>query len=160
MSKKLIKTNVLRILDKSDIEYKDFQYPVGKEHVDGVSAAILVGKRPDEVYKTLVTQGNSKEYYIFVIPVAENLNMKKAAKACGEKSIEMINFKDLNKITGYIRGGCSPIGMKKLYKTYIDQSIRNLDRVTVSAGKIGYQVELNIEDLIKIVNAEVSDLLL
>ena len=104
MSKKTVKTNAMRILDTEKIDHKELSYPVSKDHVDGVSAAQALGKDPRTVYKTLVTQAGSRSYYVFVIPVAENLNLKKAARACGEKNIEMIHVKDINKVTGYIRG--------------------------------------------------------
>ncbi|CAK7013409.1 MAG: Cys-tRNA(Pro)/Cys-tRNA(Cys) deacylase YbaK [Peptostreptococcus russellii] len=160
MSKKKVKTNAMRILELEKIEYIEHSYPVDKDHVDGITAAKHIGKDPKTVYKTLVTQGQSKEYYVFVIPVAENLNMKKAAKASGEKKVEMIHVKDINKITGYIRGGCSPIGMKKQYSTYIDKSAKSIESITVSAGKLGYQVELSPSDLIKASKAEYADLLM
>ncbi len=160
MSKKTVKTNAMRILDLEKINHKELSYPVGKNHVDGVTAAKGLGKDPATVYKTLVIIGNSKQYYVFVIPVAENLDMKKAARACGEKSIEMINVKDINKVTGYIRGGCSPIGMKKSYPTYIDESAKYIDTITVSAGKIGFQVELEPSDLLRVTGSEYADLLM
>ena len=160
MSKKKVKTNAMRILESEKIEYTEHSYPVEKDHVDGVTAAKSIGKREEEVFKTLVTQGNSKDFFVFVIPVAETLDMKKAAKACGEKKVEMIHVKDINKITGYIRGGCSPIGMKKLYRTYIDSSGENLETITVSAGKVGFQVELKPEDLKRVSKAEFADLIM
>ncbi|MEG0250068.1 MAG: Cys-tRNA(Pro) deacylase [Peptostreptococcus sp.] len=160
MSKKKVKTNAMRILESEGIEYVEHSYPVDKDHVDGITAAKHLNKDPKTVFKTLVTQGQSKEYYVFVIPVAENLDMKKAAKACGEKKIEMIHVKDISKITGYVRGGCSPIGMKKQFATYIDSSGETIESITVSAGKIGYQVELSPIDLIKASKAEYADLLM
>lgn len=156
---KTVKTNVMRILDIEKINHKELSYPVSKDHVDGVSAALGLGKDPKSVYKTLVTQAASKAYYVFVIPVAENLNLKKAARACGEKNIEMIHVKDINKVTGYIRGGCSPIGMKKAYPTFVDQSAQNMEAITVSAGKVGYQVELSPQDLIDLIGGQYADLL-
>lgn len=159
MSKKTVKTNVMRILDAENIGHNELSYPVDKDHVDGVTAAKAIGKDPATVYKTLVTQGHSKDYFVFVIPVAENLDMKKAARACGEKNLSMIHVKDINKVTGYIRGGCSPIGMKKSYSTYIDESAQHIDTITVSAGKVGFQVELRPEDLIRITNSKYADLL-
>lgn len=160
MAKKKVKTNAMRILESEEIEYQEHSYEADKDHVDGVSAAQSIGKDPATVFKTLVTQGSSKEFFVFVIPVAETLDMKKAAKACKEKKVEMIHVKDINKITGYIRGGCSPIGMKKLYSTYIDLSGEKLDSITVSAGKIGFQIELKPEDLKKVAKAEVADLII
>lgn len=159
MSKKNVKTNAMRILDTEKIDHKELSYPVSKDHVDGLSAAQALGKDPRTVYKTLVTQASSRVYYVFVIPVAENLNLKKAARACGEKNIEMIHVKDINKVTGYIRGGCSPIGMKKSYPTYIDKSARDIETITVSAGKVGYQVELSPENLVDLIGGQYADLL-
>lgn len=160
MAKKKVKTNAMRILEYEKIEYIEHSYEVEKNHVDGITAAKSIGKDTADVFKTLVTQGNSKDFFVFVIPVAETLDMKKAAKACGEKKVEMIHVKDINKITGYIRGGCSPIGMKKLYSTYIDSSAENLKTITVSAGKIGLQVELKPIDLKNISKAEFADLII
>lgn len=158
MSKKKVKTNAMRILEAEKIDYIEHSYEVDKNHVDGITVAESIGKNPSTVFKTLVTQGNSKEFFVFVIPVAETLDMKKAAKACGEKRVEMIAVKDINKITGYIRGGCSPIGMKKLYSTYIDSSAESLKTIIVSAGKIGFQVELKVIDLKNISKAEFAEL--
>lgn len=158
MSKKNIKTNAMRLLENEKIEYKYYSYSVDKDHVSGVKAAEEIGKDPRSVFKTLVTQAVSKEYYVFVIPVAENLDLKKAAKICGEKKVDMIHVKDINKVTGYIRGGCSPIAMKKLYETFIDESAKDFDRVIVSAGKIGYQIELSPIELAKIVKGIFADL--
>ncbi len=158
MSKKKVKTNAMRILEAEKIDYIEHSYEVDKNHVDGITVAESIGKNPSTVFKTLVTQGNSKEFFVFVIPVAETLDMKKAAKACGEKRVEMIAVKDINKITGYVRGGCSPIGMKKLYSTYIDSSAESLKTIIVSAGKIGFQVELKAIDLKNISKAEFAEL--
>lgn len=158
MSKKNVKTNAMRILDSENIAHKELSYPVKKDHIDGISVASLIGREENEVFKTLVSQGHSKNFYVFVIPVGKNLDMKKAARSCGEKSVEMIHVKDINKVTGYIRGGCSPIGMKKEYPTYIDISAKDLDSIIISAGKIGYQVELDPVDLADLINAEFADL--
>ena len=111
------------------------------------------------VFKTLVAQGASKNFYVFVIPVAESLDMKKAAKSAGEKNVEMIHVKDINKVTGYIRGGCSPVGMKKLYPTILHESGKNLEKIIVSGGKIGFQIELNPEDLQKTINFKYADII-
>ena len=116
------KTNVMRILEKAKINYTAHEYPHGKEAVDGVSVAKLLGQNPECVFKTLVTKGVSGGYFVFVVPVAEELDLKKAAKSVGEKSVEMIHVKDILKVTGYIRGGCSPIGMKKQYTTVFHES--------------------------------------
>ena len=142
------KTNVERILDRENLTYEVVHYEVKDGKIDGISVAEKIGKDPSEVYKTLVTRGHSSRIYVFLIPVSESLDMKKAAKACDEKSVEMLAVKDIEKFTGYIRGGCSPIGMKKKYKTYIHDSIRTGQHITISAGKIGSQVRLNPEDLV------------
>lgn len=151
------KTNVMRILDKAKIQYTHHEYPHGKEAVDGLSVAKLLNQNPDCVFKTLVTHG-SGGYFVFVVPVAEELDLKKAAKAVGEKSVDMIHVKDINKVTGYIRGGCSPVGMKKQYKTVIHSSALNIDKIIVSAGKIGFQIELAPLDLISLIGAETADI--
>lgn len=151
------KTNVMRILDKAKIQYNHYEYPHGKDAVDGVSVAKLLGQDPDCVFKTLVTHGNGG-YFVFVVPVAQELDLKKAAKAVGEKSVEMIPVKDINKVTGYIRGGCSPVGMKKQYKTVIHSSALNIEKIIVSAGKIGYQIELAPQDLIDLISADTADI--
>ena len=149
------KTNVMRILDKEKIQYNHYEYPHGKEAVDGVSVAKLLNQNPDCVFKTLVTHGGNG-YFVFVVPVAEELDLKKAAKAVGEKSVEMIHVKDINKVTGYIRGGCSPIGMKKQYKTVIHDSSLSIEKIIVSAGKIGYHIELAPADLIALTGAKTA----
>lgn len=158
MSKVKIKTNAMRILDSNKIDYVIHSYEVGKEHIDGVEVASMIKRNVNEVYKTLVAIGSSKNYYVYVIPVNENLDLKKAARVANEKSIEMIHVKDINKITGYIRGGCSPIGMKKLYKTFLNDSAQNLDTVIVSAGKIGYQVEISPIKLKELIKFEYVDI--
>ncbi len=149
---KITKTNAMRILDKNKIKYNIFEYEVKDGEIDGISVALKTGKNIEEVFKTLVTQGSSKNFYVFCIPVYNELDLKKAANSVNEKSIEMINPKDLMKITGYIRGGCSPIGMKKLFTTVFDETINSLKKVTVSAGKIGHQIEITPQDLIKEIN--------
>ncbi|WP_423800178.1 Cys-tRNA(Pro) deacylase [Neobacillus sp. SAB-20_R2A] len=153
------KTNAMRILDAQKIHYEVLTYENKDGKIDGVSVAEKVGKELKEVYKTLVTQGTSKNLYVFVIPVAEELNLKKAAKAAGEKSVEMIPVKDIQKWTGYIRGGCSPVGMKKQYRTFIDQSSSEIEAIVVSAGKIGMQIVLAPDQLKEITNAELADVI-
>ena len=152
------KTNAMRILDKSKIEYEVITYDISDDKIDGISVAEKTGQNLNEVYKTLVTIGNTKELYVFVIPVAEELDLKKAAKVCGEKKIEMIKQKDLEPLTGYIHGGCSPIGMKKQFPTFIDKNVENYETIYFSAGKVGAQVEVSPKDLKKIVNFRVLDL--
>ncbi|PLS18414.1 Cys-tRNA(Pro) deacylase [Bacillus sp. M6-12] len=151
------KTNAIRILDSKRITYKMMEYENKDGKIDGVSVAAKIGKDPKMVYKTLVTQ-NTHSHYVFVIPVDEELDLKKAAKAAGEKKLDMLPVKDIQKFTGYIRGGCSPIGMKKLFPTFIDQQATDLNTIIVSGGRIGIQIELDVEDLRKVVNASLIDL--
>ena len=151
------KTNVMRTLDQKKIPYTAFSYdPNGP--IDGVSVAAETGLDAASVFKTLVTKGASGAYYVFDIPVAENLDLKKAAKAVGEKSIAMLPQKELLPLTGYIHGGCSPVGMKKQFPTVFHETAEILDTICVSAGKIGYQVEVNPADLMALVGAKTADL--
>lgn len=151
------KTNVMRILDQKKIPYQAYTY-ADTDAISGVEVAEVLGQNPNQVFKTLVTVGASKRNYVFVIPVCAELNLKKAAKAVGEKSIEMIKSKDLLPLTGYIHGGCSPIGMKKLFKTVIDSSAGDFGTIIFSAGKIGYQVEVSPADLKKVILYEFAEL--
>lgn len=153
-----VKTNAMRILDSKKIEYIVSTYENKDGKIDGVSVAEKINKDPKEVFKTLVTQGSDRELFVFVIPVEKELDLKKAAKAAKEKNVEMIAVKDINKYTGYIRGGCSPLGMKKLYKTFIDSTAKDLDIMVVSGGKIGVQIQLNPLDLIEVVSGEFADI--
>lgn len=153
------KTNAMRILDKNKINYEVITYDVSDDKIDGISVAEKTGQDVKEVYKTLVTQGTSREFYVFVIPVDKELNLKKAAKAAGEKNLQMIPVKDITKYTGYIRGGCSPVGMKKLYKTFIQEEATRLENICVSGGKKGLQVKLKPIDLIKIINGSFTDVI-
>ena len=146
------KTNVMRILDQKKITYIPHEYDPGT--TDGKSVAALTGRDPATVFKTLVTVGASKRNYVFVIPVHLELDLKKAAKAVGEKSIAMIRQAELLPLTGYVHGGCSPVGMKKQFKTVIDQSAQELSRMLVSAGRVGAQVELAPVNLAELVRAE------
>ena len=151
------KTNVMRTLEQKKIPYTAFSYdPDGP--IDGVSVAAETGLDAASVFKTLVTKGASGAYYVFDIPVAENLDLKKAAKAVGEKSIAMIHQKELLPLTGYVHGGCSPVGMKKQFPTVFHETAEIIDTITVSAGKIGYQVELAPADLIALVGGKTADL--
>lgn len=152
------KTNAMRILDANKIEYEMFTYENKDGKIDGVSVAEKIGRDPRSVFKTLVAQGASKEIYVFVIPVQEELDLKKAAKAAGEKKIEMIAVKDIQKHTGYIRGGCSPIGMKKTYPTFIHNSAEDLDKMIVSGGKIGMQIEIGPKQLQEATEAVMSEI--
>lgn len=147
------KTNVMRILDQKKIPYTPHTYPCPDGAVDGVTVAGLIGVEPERVYKTLVTRGASRQNYVFVVPASGTLDLKAAARAVGEKSIEMIHQAELLPLTGYVHGGCSPVGMKKQLKTVIDESARDLPGMVVSAGKIGFQVELSQADLAGLVRA-------
>lgn len=153
------KTNVMRLLEQKKIKYKAYEYPHGDEAVDGVTVARLTGQDPEKVFKTLVLRGASKAIYVFVIPVEAELELKKAAKAAGEKSVAMIHVSEINALTGYVRGGCSPIGMKKQYKTFIHESCLSLETMIVSAGKIGYQIELSPQELMKLSRALTADII-
>ena len=159
MAKKHQKTNAMRILDSNKIDYNMYTYEVDDNHIDGISVAHKLNQDENMVFKTLVSQGASKNFYVFVIPGAESLDMKKAAKAAGEKNVEMIHVKDINKVTGYIRGGCSPVGMKKLYPTFVHESAMNLEKIIVSGGKIGFQIELKPKDLQKTIGFKYADII-
>lgn len=148
----------MRLLDKAKIKYEPHEYPHGSEAVDGLTVAKLCGFDPECVFKTLVARGTSKNVYVFVIPVSSKLDLKKAAKAAGEKSVEMVKVSEINALTGYIRGGCSPVGMKKRYPTFINESAKAKNTVYVSAGKIGSQVELEPLALAEICGAQFSEL--
>ena len=152
------KTNVMRVLDQKKIRYLSHEYPHGDEAVDGVTVASLTGLNSAAVFKTLVARGASKKIYVFVLPVTVELDLKKAAKAVGEKSIAMIHVSEINGLTGYVRGGCSPIGMKKQYPTIYHSSVETLETVTVSAGKIGFQVELEPQALIQLTRGKTADI--
>lgn len=148
----------MRLLDKAKIKYEPHEYPHGSEAVDGLTVAKLCGFDPECVFKTLVARGTSKNVYVFVIPVSSELDLKKAAKAAGEKSVEMVKVSEINALTGYIRGGCSPVGMKKRYPTFINESAKAKNTLYVSAGKIGSQVELEPLALAEICGAQFSEL--
>lgn len=151
----------MRLLDERGVTYKVHEYPhVENQAVDGESVANQLGQDPMQVYKTLVVRGASREHYVFVLPVCEGLDLKKAARAVCEKSLEMIAVKELLPLTGYIRGGCSPIGMKKKFKTVYSDYIDMLDTVMVSAGRIGYQIELSPDDLVSVTDGEKADILM
>ena len=150
-----IKTNAMRILDKAHIPYKP-QFYECDEFIDAVHIADKLGQSYDMSFKTLVTVAKSGEYYVFVIPIDKEIDLKAAAKSVGEKSVEMIHVKDITKVTGYIRGGCTPIGMKKQYKTVIDESIILFDEIIISGGLRGVQLFIAPDDLIRITNAETA----
>lgn len=151
------KTLVMKILDSKKIQYNAYEYDPTIS-IDAIGVAKQLNQNVNQVFKTLVTVGKSKKNYVFVIPANKELDLKKAAKASNEKNIEMVHQKDLLNLTGYIHGGCSPIGMKKLFKTFIDESALQFNTIIVSAGKIGHQVELNPNKLSSLVNARFIDL--
>ena len=153
------KTNVMRALDQKKVRYTPHEYPHGAEAVDGVTGAGLIGAAPEQVFKTLVTRGASKSIYVFVIPVAAELDLKKAARAVGEKSIAMIHVSEITALTGYVRGGCSPIGMKKQYKTVYHESALEQQTIIVSAGRIGSQVELEPNALATLTRGQFADII-
>lgn len=155
---KEVKTNAMRILDRNKIKYTLNTYECDN-FIDGVSVADALGQDYDMSFKTLVTVGKSGQYYVFAIPIAEELDMKKAAKVVGEKSVEMLHVKDINKVTGYIRGGCTPIGMKKQYPTVIHESAKMYDTIIVSGGRIGAQIFLAPDDLIKVTGGKYEDII-
>ena len=156
--KKEDKTNVMRILDGKKIPYESHSYEPDAT-MSGVEIAGILGEDPANVYKTLVTQGKSGAYYVFVVPVAEELDLKKAAKAAGEKAVSMIKQKELLPLTGYVHGGCSPIGMKKAFPTFIHESASGLDKIFVSAGKVGFQIEIKAKDLIETAGCRPADII-
>ncbi|MBR6224052.1 MAG: Cys-tRNA(Pro) deacylase [Lachnospiraceae bacterium] len=147
----------MRVLDGKKISYESHSYTPDAT-MSGEEIAGILGEDPEKVFKTLVTQGKSGTYYVFVVPVKEELDLKKAAKASGEKSVNMIKQKELLPLTGYVHGGCSPIGMKKQFKTFIHETASGFDKVFVSAGKVGFQIELAPDDLIRVAGCNVSDI--
>jgi len=154
----MVKTNAMRKLDTLKIKYSVHSY-AETDAISGVEVAAILGEEPARVFKTLVTVGKSGANYVFIVPVAEELDLKKAARAANEKSIEMIKSKELLPLTGYIHGGCSPIGMKKLFQTFLNDTAENFSTIFVSGGKIGYQLELSPEDLGKAVPLTFQDLI-
>lgn len=155
MSKKEEKTNVMRLLAQAGIPYTPHYYPHPDGPVDGATVARTLGQPVEKVFKTLVTRGASRgSYYVFVVPVEKELDLKAAARAAGEKSVEMLHVAELLPLTGYVRGGCSPVGMKKLFPTFIDQSAKGQDTIMVSGGKIGTQVELDPEALCTLIRGQ------
>lgn len=150
---KEMKTNAMRILDKNKISYETITYECD-EFIDGLHTAEKTGAPVEQSFKTLVAQGKSKEYYVLVIPIAEEVDLKAAARVLGEKSIEMIHVKDITAVTGYVRGGCSPLGMKKKYKTIIQESAEKYSEIYVSGGRIGSTIKVNPVDLARAAGAE------
>ena len=151
------KTNVMRILDQKNIKYISHCY-INTNAISGIEVATVLKQNPDQLFKTLVTVGTTNTNYVFLVPVDKELDLKKAANVVHEKNIEMVKSKDLLKLTGYIHGGCSPIGMKKQFKTVIDITAQNFDTIIFSAGKIGYQVELSLEELKEIIEFELREI--
>jgi Cys-tRNA(Pro)/Cys-tRNA(Cys) deacylase len=152
------KTNAMRLLDGKKIQYTVHDYTESGA-IAGEDVASVLGENPAQVFKTLVTIGKSRQYYVFIVPVTGELDLKKAAKAVGEKSIEMIKSKELLPLTGYIHGGCSPIGMKKVFPTVIDKSAESFERIFFSAGKIGLQIEIAVEDISKIIRVKYEEIM-
>lgn len=157
LKKNIEKTNVMRILEQKKVDYNSYCY-VDSDAISGTEIAAVLNEDPNRVFKTLVTVGATKTNYVFVIPVEKELDLKKAAKCVGEKSISMVKSKELLGLTGYIHGGCSPIGMKKFFTTTFHTTAADFDKIFFSAGKIGYQVELSLEDLKKVINFKLEDL--
>lgn len=152
----MIKTNVMRLLDQKKAAYTAHSY-ADTDALSGMEVASALGQNPDQVFKTLVAVSSSKKYYVFLVPVCKELNLKKAAQAVGEKKIDMLKAKELLPLTGYIHGGCSPIGMKKFFHTTIDSSAEHFETIVFSAGKIGYQVELSLDELKKVIAFDLGD---
>lgn len=155
---KNVKTNAMRALERAGISYQAHAYEHDHGAVDGVSVAQKLNQRPEQVFKTLVTRGTGKGYYVFVIPVDRELDLKRAARTVGEKSVEMIPVSEINQVTGYIRGGCSPVGMKKEYPTVVEESALLEDTIMVSAGKIGLQMEVSPHSLIGLIGAKTAQI--
>lgn len=151
------KTNVMRILEQKKIKYNSYSY-ASTQAISGMEVATALNQDPNCVFKTLVTVGTSRNNYVFLVPVNKELNLKKAAKSVNEKKVEMIKSKELLPLTGYIHGGCSPIGMKKQFKTVINITAQNFEKIIFSAGKIGYQVEMSLENLQKVINFTLTDI--
>ena len=156
---KEVKTNAMRILDRNKVSYEILQYECD-EFIDGLHTAEKTGAPVEQSFKTLVMQGKTGGYYVFVIPIAEEVDLKEAAKAVGEKSVEMIHVKDITKITGYVRGGCSPLGMKKQFQTVIHESAKNYPKIYISGGRIGTSIKVNPEDLMRAAGGTFADVVM
>lgn len=156
---KINKTNAMRELDKHNIEYEILMYEHGKEAVAGDVVASMLNENPEKVFKTLVTQANTKEYLVFMLPVDHELDLKKAAALADVKKVEMIPVKEITKITGYVRGGCSPLAMKKKFRTYINKSALVNDYIYFSGGKIGLQIKLEPSKLIELLDVQMGDII-
>ena len=151
------KTNVMRILDQKKVKYNSYNY-LKTGAISGMEVAKALDENPNLTFKTLVTVSKTNNHYVFLVPVNKELDLKKAAKAVNVKNIEMVKSKELLSLTGYIHGGCSPVGMKKSFKTVIDSSARNYDKIIFSGGKIGYQVETTLDELKKVINFDLKDI--
>ena len=154
----MVKTNAMRLLEQAGIAFSVREYPVDEEHLDGMSVAEMTGLSPDQVFKTLTARGEKQGILVFCIPVNEELDLKKAAKAAGDKRVEMLPLKELLPVTGYIRGGCSPIGMKKKYRTFLNETAILFDEIAVSGGQRGTQIVIAPDDLLSFTDAEYADL--
>jgi len=154
-----VKTNAMRILEKNKIEFERNSYECD-EFIDAIHIADMLSQPYEQTFKTIVTEGKSRNYYVFALPIDKEINLKKAAKIVGEKNLELIPVKDVNKVTGYIRGGCTPVGMKKLYRTVIHESAKEFEKIIISGGKIGEQIFINPDDLVKVTNAEYADIIM
>ena len=159
MKKMEIKTNAMRILERNKIPYEAIQYEC-EEFIDGLHTAQITGAPVEQSFKTLVVQGKSRDYYVLVIPIAEEVNLKTAAKAVGEKSVEMIHVKDITKVTGYVRGGCSPLGMKKAYPTVFDSSAESFEEIYISGGRIGLTLKVPVKSLLEVTRGKTADITL
>ena len=157
MAKKEPKTNAMRMLERAKIPFEVHRYEC-KEFIDGITIADMLNEPYERVFKTLVTEGKSGGYFVFVVPIDKELDLKKAAKAAGEKSVEMIHVKDITKITGYVRGGCSPLGMKKQFPTILDKSMEQFDKIYISGGRIGTSMALSPADLAAVTGAAYADI--
>ena len=158
MSKKEVKTNAMRMLDRAKVSYSYEEYECD-DFTDGIQTADKLGYDHKLVYKTLVTTGKTGNHYVFVIPIEAEIDFKKAAKVVGEKSLEMLHLKDLTKVTGYVRGGCSPLGMKKAFHTIVHQSAAQYDKIYISGGRIGTSIALSPEDLMKVIDGAYADII-
>ena len=158
MSKNISKTNALRLAERAGLEFEAFEYDVADGRIDALAIAEKLGRLPEEVFKTLVTEAPGHEYFVFIVPAAGELDVKKAARAAGCKSIELIPLKELLPLTGYVHGGCSPLGMKKLFPTFIDETAQLFDRIWFSGGKIGLNIAASPEALAEVIPAQFADI--
>ena len=156
--KNISKTNALRLAESAGLQFATYEYDTSDNQIDANSVARKIGRNPDEVFKTLVTQAPGKEYFVFILPATGELDLKKAAKVSGKKSIEMIASKELLPLTGYVHGGCSPVGMKKLFPTFIDETAILYDTICVSGGRVGLNIAVNPEKLANLINAKFADI--